>query len=499
MSREKAKSDEQKLQEAMEQLVYDPLSFVYFAFDWGKGILLGEEGPDTWQRDILNEIGNGSKTIEEALRIAVRSGHGIGKTALIAWIILWFMSTRPHPQVVVTANTALQLSGKTWRELAKWNKLMLHKHWFKWTATKFYHVDHPETWFASAIPWSKERSESFAGTHEAHVLIIFDESSNIADIIWEVAEGAMTTPGAMWIAFGNPTRNSGRFSECFKKFRHRWIMREIDSRSAKKANLKQLEQWITDYGEDSDFVRVRVKGQEPRASSMQLIPSDLVEGAYGRHVIETDYNRQPKIMGIDIARQGDAMSVICKRQGLACLNLLKLRIPDNMQVAAMIAHEINEWEPDAVFIDQGAGVGVIDRLRQLGHDVVEVPFGSKADEDERFANKRMEMWWRVKDWLKAGGVIPADTDLRDDLIGPEYGFHGPKDKMILEKKEDMLSRGLASPDCGDSLALTFAYKIHSQEDRKSSHKRSKKVVYEPFGSLRPTVRKETLELPRMVG
>jgi hypothetical protein len=127
MSREKAKSDEVKLQEAMEQLVYDPLSFVHFAFDWGKGILLGEDGPDKWQRDILSEIGTGSKTIEEALRIAVRSGHGIGKTALIAWIILWFMSTRPHPQVVVTANTALQLSGKTWRELAKWHKLMIHR------------------------------------------------------------------------------------------------------------------------------------------------------------------------------------------------------------------------------------------------------------------------------------------------------------------------------------------------------------------------------------
>jgi hypothetical protein len=125
----------------------------------------------------------------------------------------------------------------------------------------------------------------------------------------------MTTPGAMWIAFGNPTRNTGRFSECFKKFRHRWITREIDSRTAKKANLKQLEQWIIDYGDDSDFVRVRVKGQEPRASSMQLIPSDLVEAAYGKHLSEGDYHRQPKIMGIDIARQGDAMSVTVRDRG----------------------------------------------------------------------------------------------------------------------------------------------------------------------------------------
>lgn len=478
-------SQEEQLQDAIAQLTDNPLGFVYFAFDWGKGALEGEDGPDQWQIDILRAIGDRTLTATEAIQIAVRSGHGIGKTCLISWILLWFLSTRPFPQVVVTANTTAQLSGKTWRELAKWHKLAINKHWFKWTATKFYHVDHPEDWFAAATPWSKERSEAFAGTHEKYVLVVFDEASWIPDVIWETAEGAMTTEGAMWVVFGNPTRNTGRFSQCFKRFRHRWFTMEVDSRTAKKANKKQIEQWIEDYGEDSDFVRVRVKGQEPRAGSMQLIGNDIVEPALGRSIHEKDYYRMPKIMGVDVARQGDDSSVICKRQGLACHNLIKLHLDDNMVLAARVAQEINDWKPDKVFIDQGAGVGVIDRLRQLGFDVVEVPFGSTADDGKHYANKRAEMWCRMRDWIKGGACLPDDKELRDDLIGPEYGFQGIGDRIILERKEDMRSRGLASPDCADALALTFAYPVAVEGDYEFRRMRhvARLPEYDPYAVL----------------
>ena len=478
-------SQEEQLQDAIAQFTDNPLGFVYFVFDWGQGALEGEDGPDQWQIDVLRAIGERTLTATEAIRIAVRSGHGIGKTCLISWILLWFLSTRPFPQVVVTANTTAQLSGKTWRELAKWHKLAINKHWFKWTATKFYHVDHPEDWFASATPWSKERSEAFAGTHEKYVLMVFDEASWIPDVIWETAEGAMTTEGAMWVVFGNPTRNTGRFSQCFKRFRHRWFTMEVDSRTTKKANKEEIAQWINDYGEDCDFIRVRVKGQEPRAGSMQLIGNDIVEPALGRSIHEKDYYRMPKIMGVDVARQGDDSSVICKRQGLACHNLIKLHLDDNMVLAARVAQEVNDWKPDKVFIGQGAGVGVIDRLRQLGFDVVEVPFGSTADDSKHYANKRAEMWSRMKDWIKGGGCLPDDKELRDDLIGPEYGFQGVTDRIILESKDDMRSRGLASPDCGDALALTFAYPVAVDGDYEFRRMRHVARVpeYDPYAVL----------------
>lgn len=444
---------------SMEMLVHDPLEFVYFVFPWGAGLLKDETGPDEWQARVLKEIGQRSKSVNEAIQIAVRSGHGIGKTALIAWIILWFMSTKPQPQVVVTANTQAQLLGKTWRELAKWHKLAINRDWFEWTATKFYAKWDPETWFAMAIPWSKERSEAFAGTHEKHVLMIYDEGSAIDDKIYEVTEGAMTTPGAMWIVFGNPTKNTGRFRECWGKFRHRWFGIQIDSRNAKKANKSQINNWITDYGEDSDFVRIRVKGEFPRASSTQFIPLDLIEEAMGRKEIPNAFEHAGICIGHDVARYGDDRSVILVRQGLKIHKIMKFREKSLMDLAGYVAEEIRRWKPSAVFVDVvGIGAGVIDRLRQLGYsEIIEVNGGSSAREENKYFNLRAEMWVKMKEWLKVG-YLPKDDELKEDLIGPEYGYDN-KERLQLEKKEDMKARGLSSPDIADALALTFALPV----------------------------------------
>lgn len=477
------KNYELQLISDIEQLVYDPLGFVYYAYSWGEGSLKNETGPDTWQAETLNEIGSNLISATDAIQIARRSGHGIGKTALIAWIIHWFMSTRPNPQIPVTANTKEQLLNKTWRELAKWWKLSVNQHWFQWTATRFYHIDHPETWFASAVPWSKERSEAFAGTHEEHVLLLFDEASAIEDIIWEVAEGAMTTPGALWIVFGNPTRNTGRFSECFKKYRHRWLTAEIDSRTAKMANQKQINKWIEDYGDDSDFVRVRVKGQEPRAGSMQLIPGDIVREAAGKHINPDFYKHAPKLIGVDVARFGDDQSVIIRRQGLSAHGLKKYRGKDTMELSSIIAQEIKSYKPDAVFVDGvGIGAGVVDRLRQLDYAIIDVNAGHAAVDHIKYLNKRAEMWGEMREWLKSGAAIPNDNELIDDLTGIEYGYDA-KERLQLEKKSDMKKRGLASPDSADAIALTFAEPVAHKEDtiHMASYNVTAKTQYPLFG------------------
>ncbi len=458
--------NEKDLEKAIAECFADPLAYVYFVFPWGEPntSLADEDGPDLWQTQVLEQLGEGSLTPEEALQIAVSSGHGVGKSALVSWIVHWFISTRAHPQISVTANTKQQLETKTWRELAKWNKLALNGHWFSWTATKFYLKEHPETWFAAAIPWSKEKSEAFAGTHEENVLIIFDEASLIDDSIWEVAEGAMTTPGAIWAVFGNPTRNTGRFRECFHKYRHRWTRFKIDSREAKKADNQWAEKAIEDYGEDSDFVRVRVKGEFPRAASNQLIPEDIVDAACGRKLGDHQYSFAPVVFGVDVARYGDDASTVFKRQGLASWRLGKFRNVNTMYLADKVSTFIHEHRPDTVFIDVGAmGPGVIDRLRQLGHDdVVEVNFGA-APTDPRYKDKRTEMWVNLKEWIKGGAHIPDDQDLKDDLIAPEY-FYTPAGQMALERKEDMKKRGLASPDDGDGLALTHAYAVVRRDE-----------------------------------
>lgn len=450
----------------------DPLGFARYAYPWGEpGMLEKETGLDTWQEDVLREIGEGvkrflhaekhgfvidGKPVDTSIKIAVASGNGIGKSCLISIINQWFMSTRPHAQVVVMANTLPQLSNKTWRELAKWHKLLINKDWFNWTATRFYSKEHPETWFAAATPWSEEHPEAVSGTHERDVLMIMDEASGISDVIWEYIDPAMTTPGAMWIAFGNPTRNNGRFFECFGRFKHRWITRQIDSRTCKKADKSTIQNWVEDYGEDSDYVRVRVKGQFPRASDQQFIGQDIVDKCVKYEA--NGWENQPKLMGVDVARYGDDQSVILVRQGRKIPYIKRYREMDVMKLSALVVEAANEEKPDAIFIDAvGLGAGVVDRVRQLGVSCIEVNAGNSADHP-KYRNKRAEMWAEMRNWLKNGAELPDDKELLADLTGPEYGYTDTQ-KLQLERKKDMKKRGLSSPDAADALALTFAYPV----------------------------------------
>lgn len=451
---------EDQLAEAIASTAYDPLRFVRLVYPWGEpGPLKKHTGPDKWQAKELTELGEQLRR-GESPRLATASGHGVGKSALVAWIVHWFVSTRPHPQIVVTANTREQLLKKTFRELAVWHKLMLNKHWFTWTATKFYHTEHPETWFAAAVPWSADHSESFAGTHAEHVLVIFDEASGIDDVIWEVTEGAMTTTGACWLVFGNPTRNTGRFRECFGSYKHRWTTYRVDSRDAKMAqNKNQIQEWLEDYGDDSDFFRVRVKGEFPRAGSTQFIPSDLVERAMAATLPPDD--QAVKLIGVDVARFGDDQSVILRRHGRVVTELRKFRGLDTMQLAAMVAEEIDEWQPDCTFVDGvGLGAGVVDRLRSLNYRVIDVQAGGSPDDKDAYANKAAEMWGRMLAWLKGDCQLPKDDGLKDSLIGRQYGYNA-RMALQLEKKDDMKKRGLSSPDEAEALALTFAEPVRA--------------------------------------
>lgn len=446
---------------AVSKFADDPAGFVLTHWTWGRGALIDEEGPDEWQLAMLRGIGdkvrNGTPILE-----AVSSGHGIGKSALTAWIIIWFMSTRTQPQVVVTANTATQLNTKTWRELAKWHRLCILKDWFEWTATKFYHKKYPDTWFAMAIPWSIQNSEAFAGTHEKHVLMMFDEASGIPDLIWEVAEGAMTTSGAMWLAFGNPTRSSGRLHEaCFGKLRHRWSHHTIDSRTAKMADQKKIAEWIEDYGEDSDFVRVRVRGLPPKAGNNQFIGTELVAAAVARtaNLLLSD----PIIIGVDVARFGDDSNVVTIRQGRKLRHQIAWRETDLMETSARVAQIIRSTgNVTGIFVDEvGLGAGVVDRLRQLGHPAMGVNSGTISDQPKLYYNRKAQMWDKMREWLKHAD-IPDNPDLVQGLTSTEYGFDS-KSRIQIEKKSDLKARGLSSPDHADSLALTFGYEVSADE------------------------------------
>jgi hypothetical protein len=473
-----------RLSEQLGRYRYDPLGFVKFAFPWGKpgSALAGESGPEPWQCEVLERLGRGLKqrdtAPDEAVRMAVASGHGIGKSALVAWIILWALSTLSDTRGIVTANTEGQLRTKTWPELAKWHALSVNKDWFTYTATSLHYSAVPgrdKTWRVDAITWSENNTEAIAGLHNKgkRAFALFDEASSIADGVWETIEGALTDAGTdlFWLAFGNPTRTTGRFRECFAggRFAHRWSPQQIDSRSVSMTNKAQIATWLKDYGEDSDFVRVRVKGVFPRAGTMQFIDSERVQQAVTRELPPAF--GEPLAMGVDLARQGVDQTVIRFRRGLDARSIppVKFRIPDLMVVAGRVMEQINSHNPDAVFVDgTGIGWGVVDRLAQLGCSTVRgIDFGARADRTDggdaaaRYANKRAEMWGFMKEWCKAG-CLPEDRDLVADLTAVDYGYDA-SDAILLERKDDMRKRGLASPDDGDALALTFAYPVERRD------------------------------------
>ncbi|MEY2875316.1 MAG: hypothetical protein RLZZ373_2687, partial [Pseudomonadota bacterium] len=231
---------------------------------------------------------------------------------------------------------------------------------------------------------------------------------------------------------------------------------QIDSRTVEGTNLAYLDELVETHGEDSDIVRVRVRGMFPAQSVMQFISSEAVETAQTRQLSALDPG-SPMILGVDIARFGDDQSVIRGRKGRdgRVIPPIKWRGMDTVFSAGKVAEAIDRYKPEAVFIDGGGvGGGVVDVLKSQNFRITEINFGSEAKESRKYANKRAEMWGAMRDWLDIG-TIDADPELRDDLIGPEYHFDTAS-RILLEKKEDMKRRGIASPDNGDALALTFA-------------------------------------------
>lgn len=472
-----------ELADFVAEFYADPLGFVLACFPWGEpgGPLEDQEGPDTWQTAALADIGrqvaargfNGKDPVA-AIREAVSSGHGVGKSTLQAWLVCWIMSTRPYCRGTVTANTATQLDTKTWAAIQTWAKRCLTAEWFEINTQRMYAKGHREDWFCAPQSCKEENSEAFAGQHAAGStsFYIIDEGSAVPDKIYEVAEGGLTDGEPMIFVFGNCTRSQGMFHRiCFGSLRNLWHPVVVDSRSSRFTNKALIQEWLETYGEESDFFRVRVLGLPPAASDLQYISTALVWGAQQReaHAFADD----PLVCGLDIARGGNDNAVFRFRRGHDARSIPPIKVPgeqirDSSRLVALAVQVLNTDYGGAgdaqrvamLFID-GTGVGgpIYDRLVQLGHGarVTEIQFGSVAPEathGQKFANMRAWMYGKVRDWLPRG-AIDADPVLEQDLTGPGYS-HDKSDRVVLESKEAMKKRGLASPDDGDALALTFA-------------------------------------------
>jgi len=467
-----------------KDIANNPEAFVRFVFPWGKkGTPLEHHaGPRRWQRDVLRQIkehidANNGQVDFRVMRMAVASGRGIGKSALVSWLVIWMLSTRIGGSVIVSANSEAQLRSITWSEITKWLAMSMNSHWFEISATRVT----PAKWMSELVErdlrkgtrywsiegrlWSEENPDAYAGLHNSDgVMLIFDESSGIPDKIWDVAQGFFTenTPNRFWFAFSNPRRNEGYFYECFNAKRNFWTTQSIDARQVEDTDKAVYEQIIEEYGADSPQDRIEVYGQFPADGDDQFIPPSLVDEAASRPKYQDE--TAPIVLGVDPARSGNDSTVIVARQGRDIVAIKRYKGEDTMEIVGRVIDAIEEFRPALVVLDEGGlGYGILDRLKEQRYKVRGVNFGWKSSKPAMWQNKRAEMWGDMRQWLRTAS-IPNERLLKSDLCSPQYKTNS-SGAIALEAKKDMKARGLASPDAADALAVTFAYPVASRESR----------------------------------
>lgn len=459
---------------------YDPYGFVMFAYPWGvPGTKLQHrKGPEEWQKEFLIALGQHMRDNVDVKdmgldyfpwRSAIASGHGIGKSALVAWLVQFFMSTRRDVRGGVTANTGWQLSDKTWPELAKWHDMLINRHQFTWTASTYYFSKYPEekrkNWMFTAQTWNEDKPDSFSGLHNENgaVVWIFDEASGIPSIIHETAEGGMTDGEPFKFDFGNPINPSGEFFDSFNINRSRMsYLRAIDSRTVSHTNKTVISDLLYkcrfDGGEDSDVFKYRVRGLFPSQSLDGFLSAELINEAMTREF--EGGGGAGLVLGVDVARFGDDMTIVCFRRGRDARSIpwVKWGRADTMESARRVAELARKYRAQAVVIESvGPGVGVIDALRTFyGVRVLEVHPGVKAQKELAWVNKRAELYMKMRDWFTLQrGVVPHDMELYKQATNIKYFINGQTAKTAIEPKEDYKTRVGGSPDELDALMLTF--------------------------------------------
>ena len=484
-------SPEQQLCEDIAGFQLDPLGYVMYAFPWGvKGTPLeNRKRPRKWQEKLLRELGHKLRTTVtekryEVLREAIVSGHGVGKSALFAMVLMFSISTMEFARGLVTANTEEQLRGKTWPEVQKWHSMAVNKHWFTPTATAIFHCNpqYQKRWRFDCVTWSENNTEAFAGLHNEgyRIVLMFDEASSIPPKIWEVAEGATTDENTeiIWMVAGNPTRPIGRFKDCFNKLRHRWGRTHVDAREVEGTNKALHAQWERDYGVDSDFFKVR--GEFPSASPMQLIPEEWIQRAKVTYAGDGSLPRY--LVSADVADGGVDLSVITS----ACQYATHLHVtsqktynfeasvsPIKVAQAVIRTYEFigaSAKNGDTAIVDAlGVGAGTAGYVMEKEIPCIAYKGGASSANPEKWRNKRVQSYMNVRDMLRDQRLTfdPAAFESEadwDDMVEQLCSImKAPANDKLedLVTKEQMKRDGVKSPDRADSIAMLTASHVPS--------------------------------------
>ncbi len=418
--------------------------------------------PTKEQREVMNDVANNP-------RVSVKSGHGVGKSALESWIIWWYISTRPYPKILCTAPTKHQLHDILWAEVSKWkrNSKGLDGE-FEWTSEKIYLKGSQEEWFA--IARTSNKPDALQGTHAEHVLIIIDEASGVPDIVFEPVLGSLSTKDAKLLMCGNPTQLSGFFYESHTSKASMYKRHTIDGSKSERVDKEYVDMIIDMFGKDSDVYRVRVAGEFPRANPDSFIGRDLIKAS--RNIqLEKVHSID---LGVDVARFGDDESVVAEAYNkckIPKLNIFKHN--DTMKLTGQIVNIISSLNikyPNImvkVKVDcDGLGVGVYDRLKEvipqkrLRAQAIECHFGGKGgkvnqSESIEYKNSTGIMWGNIRSkFLNENLEVIDDEELITQLSNRKY-FISSDGTIELEKKQDMKKRGVHSPDRADAVGLAL--------------------------------------------
>ena len=391
-------------------------------------------------------------------KVAVRSGHGIGKSTALAVLALWFLCTRRDAKIPCSAPTAHQLQDVLWSEMRR-----LHGRMPEWMKSQFQISNDKITRDGSAgyivaRTARPESPEALQGFHADNILFLLDEASGIHDSIFEVARGALSTPDARVVMTGNPTQLTGYFYNAFHIARDTWTRFQFSCLDSPRVDPSYARDIAKEYGDDSDMYRVRVLGEFPKIGLNSMISAERVQLAFERKMPVHEENPAPRILGVDPAWEGSDRSVIVFRQGRFAKVLFVGRGLDGPKLGQQVIRFQDEYSPTATFLDKtGVGTSCYDYLRQLQRVVTGVSFAESPLHPDRFLNRRAEIWWSMREWFEEDVCLTFHNDLLNDLVAPEYSVN-PLGKIQLESKESMRKRGVASPDLGDALALTFTCK-----------------------------------------
>jgi phage terminase large subunit len=436
----------------------DPIAFCRECFD------LQPFEPDPWQADAL-------RAFPESERMAFKACKGPGKTALLAILVWNFLATRWKPKIAATSITEDNLRDGLWSELAKWQaRSTLLRDQFLWTRTQIVQRDAPAEWFAAARTWPKSadpsrQADTLAGLHADHILFVLDESGGIPQAVMTTAEAVLASGvETKVIQAGNPTQLDGPLYRACVTDRHLWTVIEItgdpdDPKRSPRIKLDWARQQIESYGRDNPWVMVNVLGQFPPSSLNSLLGIEDVQAAMTRTILKDQHEWAQMRIGLDVARYGDDRTVLFPRQGkLAMMPTIMRHVRDSAvstDIATAALSMKSSLKADTIIMDATGGwaAGASDVLKASATRAVEVQFHA-AGLNQRYRNRRAEMWFGLAEWVKAGGVLPNVPELIAELSSPTYTFVNGKFQM--EPKEQVKERIGRSPDLADALALTFA-------------------------------------------